>query len=262
MTEWGSESDPPWPELQLGRVSLLPPPSWSPGVQDAGRAPLVIFLLQFAVNAWRAGRRPASNCSCHPPSGGGKLSREGRGEERGRACRAEPGPHRDPHCLRPAGRAFPGGGWAGSSPGAPRATCAAPGKLQAPRDRSGAAARPFPFPAARRPPPVWSGRTGLRTQKRERPQGEAENLKMRARFEWAHLRLAGGTRACACVLGAGSELEAGCRGRGAYDPRAQQLPFRPALPWSASCPQVAYLGWRPHPGNGDKNCPTCLLRRR
>lgn len=71
---------------------------------------------------------------------------------------------------------------------------------------------------------------------------------MRARFEWAHLRLAGGTRAYACVLGAGSVLEAGSRGRGACDPRAQQLPFRPALPWSASCPQVAYLGWRPHPG--------------
>lgn len=149
------------------------------------------------------------------------------------------------------GRQLPGG-----AEGHVRGSRKAPGAARS--QRSCGPSLPLP----RRPPPVWSGRTGLRAQKRERPRGEAENLKMRARFEWAHLRLAGGTRACACVLGAGSELEAGCRGRGAYDPRAQQLPFRPALPWSASCPQVAYLGWRPHPGNGDKNCPTCLLRRR
>lgn len=45
-------------------------------------------------------------------------------------------------------------------------------------------------------------------------------------------------------------LEAGCWGRRACDSKAQRLPFRPALHWPASCPQVAYQGWLPSLENG------------
>lgn len=49
---------------------------------------------------------------------------------------------------------------------------------------------------------------------------------------------------------AGLVLEAGCWGRRAWDSKAQRLPFRPALHWPASCPQVAYQGWLPSLENG------------
>jgi len=71
--------------------------------------------------------------------------------------------------------------------------------------RSERSCPPGPSPS---PPPVWSGQTGLRAQRGGRPRGEAANLNMSARVEWAHLGRAGGCP-CACVRGAGSVLEAG-----------------------------------------------------
>ena len=87
-------------------ASPLPPHRPPPGAQDAGRASLVIFLLQFAMNALRAGRQLASNCSCHLPSGR-RHQREGQGEERG--CPSQAATAQTGICIvcsQPAG--FPG----------------------------------------------------------------------------------------------------------------------------------------------------------